>query len=52
MAIVEVVLDLVLADELAQPLRAQLEFERRVVVERNGRDDAIRIFFGQRHAGR
>ena len=50
----EVVLDLVLADELAQPLRTQLQLEGRVVVHRHGRDDAVGMSFvaGQRHAGR
>ena len=39
----EVVLDLVLPDELAQPLRTQLQLERRIVVDRRGRDDAVAI---------
>ena len=48
----EVIFDLVLPDELTQPLRAQLQLERRVVIHRHRRDDAlaIRIVFGQWHA--
>ena len=48
----EVVLDLLLPDELAQPLRTQLQLERRIVIHRHRRDDAfaIRVVFGRRHA--
>jgi len=41
----EVVLDLVLPDELAQPLRTQLQLEGRIVVHRHSRDDAVGMGF-------
>ena len=49
----EVVLDLVLPDEFAQPLRPQLEFKRRVVIDRRGRHNALAIqaVLGKNHDG-
>ena len=48
----KIVFDLGLPDKLAQALRPQLQLEGGVVVQRYGRDNSVRIFFGQRHAGR
>ena len=39
----QIFFDLVLSDELAQPLRTQLELERRVVIDRRRRNDALAI---------
>ena len=53
MAISRLFFDLLLPDELMQPLRTQLEFERRVVIDRYGRDNALAIqaVFGKNHDG-
>ncbi len=49
----EVVFDFVLPDELAQPLWTQLQLERRIIVHRHSRDDAVGMFsvWGQNHDG-
>ena len=49
---VEILFDLVLADEFLQALRAELELERRIVLDRGGGDEAVfqyGIVFGGGH---
>ncbi len=49
---VEILFDFVLADEFLQALRAELEFERGIVLDRGGGDEAVfksGIVFGGGH---
>src|SRR5438067_8565748 len=49
---VQILFDFGLADELRQPPRAQLQFKRRVVLNRRRRDDPflqVGIFFDRAH---